>query len=157
MAIGNLCANVEVRQVGQSNVGKFNLAMNERFKKQDGTVGEATEYLTCEVWGKDAFYPYLVKGQLVYLEGSIRTESWEDQNGQKHYSTKCRVQTIQLLGPKPQQQAAQPAQQPAWSASTAPPQPQYQPPYGAVAQPPKPQAPTQQQLDPNEYPGDLPF
>lgn len=167
IGIGNICADVEIRTVGQSQVGKFNLAMTERFKKQDGTAGEQTEFLTCEVWGKDSLFPFLKKGVQVYVEGPIRTEKWNDQNNQPHYSTKCRVQNIRLLSqvqqqPQPKQQSApaapqtysQPAQPPRPSRGAQNPLP-YQP-YGAVANPPQ-QPNMAQQLDPSNYPGDLPF
>ena len=181
MGIGHICADVEVRQVGQSNVGTITLAMTERYTKQDGTKGEQTEFLKCELWGKDGIYPFLKKGCQVYVEGSIRTESWEDQNGQKRYATKCRVQSVQLLGSKPTtegqvtqaaaqtyaQQRPQQFSQPTYSVPTPPqprqvpqpPQPGYQPPYGPVAQPPiPPQTPMPQydpnDLPPNNYPGD---
>lgn len=178
MGIGNICADVEVRQVGQSNVGSITLAMSEKFRKQDGTIGENTEFLKCEMWGKDAIYPYLKKGVQVYVEGTIRTESWDDQSGQRRYTTKVRVLNIQLLGNRPsvEQQVTQSAaqtyahqrppqySQPSYSApippqappAPMPPQPGYQPPYGAVAQPPVPPQPMNQP-DPENYPGDLPF
>lgn len=167
IGIGNICADVEIRTVGQSQVGKFNLAMTERFKKQDGTAGEQTEFLTCEVWGKESIFPFLKKGVQVYVEGPIRTEKWNDQNNQPHYSTKCRVQSIRLLSQaqqqsQPRQQSAPPAPQ-TYSQPAQPSRPgrgaqgqlPYQP-YGAVANPPQ-QPPMAQQLDPSNYPGDLPF
>lgn len=165
IGIGNICADVEIRTVGQSQVGKFNIAMTERFKKQDGTAGEQTEFLTCEIWSRDSVLPYLKKGVQVYVEGPIRTEKWTDQNNQPRYSTKCRVQTINLLGQPQQQQAPRQQGRPAAPQTYSQP-PQQQPrsgvptqlpyqPYGAVAQPQQP--PMAQQLDPNSYPGDLPF
>lgn len=191
IGIGNLCADIEIRQVGQSQVGKVNLAMSERFKKQDGSVGENTEFITLEIWDKTSVFPYLKKGTQVYAEGSIRTDKWTDQNGQQHFATKVRVQNIQLVGQRPQQ-AQQPApvqyQQPAPPQYQQPAQPQYQQPiplagypgapqnpqqqsYAPIVTPPQapapqyqqpapapaPQPPMAQQLDPNNYPGDLPF
>ncbi len=164
MGIGHICADVEVRQVGQSNVGKVTLAMSEKFKKQDGTVGEHTEFLTCDIWGKDAVYPFLKVGVQVYVEGSIRTETWDDPNGQKRYSTKVRVQNIQLLGSRPQaqQQPAQPQAHAGFSQPTYS-QPQYQAPAPPrPVQAPQPQMPPQPTVyqQPAPSPGayeDLPF
>lgn len=162
IGIGNLCADIEIRQVGQSQVGKVNLAMSERFKKQDGSVGENTEFITLEIWDKTSVFPYLKKGTPVYAEGSIRTDKWTDQNGQQHFATKVRVQNIQLVGQRPQQPAQQPPQpqyqqQQSYAPIATPPQapaPQYQQPAPPPA--PAPQPPMQQQLDPRNYPNDLP-
>lgn len=167
MAIGNLCADVEVRAVGSSQVGRVNLAVSERFKKADGTVGEQTEYISLDIWDRPQVYPYLTKGASVYIEGALRTESWTDQSGAKRSTTKVRVQTLQLLGPRPAQ-AARPAQPAAPAAPTAPAYappapaapaaPAYQAPPApapAYAAPAAPAAPATSPYDPQ--PGDLPF
>lgn len=165
MGIGNLCADVEVRQVGVYQVGTVTLAMSEKFKQHDGTYAENTEFLKLEMWEKNSIYPYLKKGIQVYVEGKIMTESWDDQNGQKRYTTKCRVQSIQLLGSRPsteqrvtqaaaqtyaQQRPAQAPQPPQFSQPTfsAPVPPQPRP----IPQPPMPQP----KQAPEDF-GDLPF
>lgn len=171
MGIGNLTRNAEVRQVGQSTVARFGLAMSEKFKKQDGTLGENTEFIDIDLWGQPGVHQYLVKGQMVYVEGSIRTEKWNDQQGQPQSATRIRAHMVQLLGPRPQ--AAAPAPQPAAPQYQQAPAPQYAPQPQAPApapQPtypqyaPQPQAPAPQyeqqgapvppQVDPNL---DLPF
>lgn len=151
--LGNLTSDPQVRVVGQSQVAAFGLATNERFKKADGTIVENTEFHNIELWGNAGVIQYLRKGTPVYIEGSIKTDKWQDQNGQNHSVTKIRAATLQLVGNKPQQAA--PQQQyppyPQYQQSAPPqgypgaPQPGYQQSYGAVAQP---QMPPQQQVPP---------
>ena len=86
---------------------------------------------------------YVKKGTQVYIEGRLRTRSWDDQNGNKRYVTEIVADTLQLLGRKPEgqqsgyQQQAQPYQQ---SAQPAYQQPgvQQQPAYQQPVQPAQP-------------------
>lgn len=110
--LGNLGSDVEVRNAGQSTVASFRLATTEKFKGQDGQLREETEWHTCELWNNNNIYQYLRKGAHVYVEGSIRTENWTDQQGQSRSRIKIRVYSIQLVGPKPQQSSPQYQQQP---------------------------------------------
>lgn len=165
--LGNLTRDAEVRQVGQSQVAKIGVAVSDRFRKQDGTMGESTEFFDAEIWDKAPVYPYLVKGQQVLIIGQFKTEKWTDQNGQPRETRKIRVLNIQLCGSKPQAQPqAQPAAAPpapgyapqpaapGYQAPPAPPQyqqpapapaPAYTPPAApAYQQPAPPQAPAQQ-------------
>ena len=119
IGIGNLCADIEVRQVGQAQVGKVNVAISEKYRKADGSVGENTEFVTIELWDKANIYQYLTKGISIYFEGRLASESWTDAQGAKHATTKVRVANLQILTPR--QQAAQPQAAPA-------PAPQYQQP-----------------------------
>lgn len=117
--VGNLTRDAEVRQVGQSQVAKFGLATSERYRKADGTTAEVTEFHNVELWGAAGVYPYLVKGQCVYVQGTIRTDRYTGQDGQERTAVKIKAQSVQLVGARPQQQAApQEFQQ----TQTAPPQ-----------------------------------
>lgn len=109
IGIGNLTRNAEIREVGQNKVARFAIAMNEKFRKQDGSMGESTEFLEVELWNQVGVYPYLQKGQLVYVEGSIKTEKWTGNDGVEKTTIKLRALSVQLLGAKPQ--SAAPAQQ----------------------------------------------
>ena len=139
MGIGNLTRDVEVRQVGQNNVARYAIAMNEKFKKQDGSIGESTEYLEVEYWGNSGVFQYLLKGQQVFVEGSIRTETWTGNDGIEKKAVKLRAREVQLLGSR-QQAPAQPQyqqqpQRPAYPPQQAP---------GRPVPPPRPQAPAPQ-------------
>ena len=141
--LGNLTKDAEVRQVGQSQVASTGIAVSEKFRRADGTIGENTEFFDIEIWDKQSVFPYLKKGTQVLIIGQIRTDKWQDQSGQTRERKKVRVQTIQLCGSKPQVQASAP-QQPQYSApvpprpsAPIPPIPQYQ----QSVQPPMPPAP----------------
>lgn len=139
--LGNLTRDAEVRQVGQSQVAKIGVAVSEKFRKQDGTIGESTEFFDVEVWDKAGVYPYLTKGVSVLIIGQIKTEKWQDQSGQNREAKKVRAQVIQLCGGRPQQQAAPaPGYAPAPPAQGYAPAPGYQQPpqYGGQPAPPAP-------------------
>lgn len=160
IGIGNLGRTAESRQVGQSLVIKFSIAMTERFKDQTGQQQERTEWADVEYWGSPGILPYLVTGQQVYVEGSLRTDKWQDQqSGQWRSATKVRARMVQLLG-SPRQQVQQQNQQQNYApqqgyrqqgqANYAQPQQQYaqQPAYQPQQARPRPaarpQAPQQQ-------------
>jgi len=99
--VGNLGANPEMRftQGGQA-VANLRIATTERWTDKAGQKQEATEWHRVVVWGKTAEIcgQYLTKGRQVYIEGRIRTRQWQDQSGQKRYSTEIVAQNVQTLG-----------------------------------------------------------
>lgn len=99
--VGNLGANPEMRftQGGQA-VANLRIATTERWTDKNGQKQEQTEWHRVVVWGKQAEIcgQYLTKGRQVYIEGRIRTRQWQDQQGQKRYSTEVVAQTVQMLG-----------------------------------------------------------
>jgi single-strand DNA-binding protein len=102
--VGNLGRDVEMRHTpGGSAVAKFSVATNEVWKDKNGQRQEHTEWHNIVAWGKLAEFcgSYLSKGRQVYIEGSTRTRTYDDEKGNRRYFTEVRAQTIQLLGPKP--------------------------------------------------------
>ena len=99
--IGNLGANPELRYTqGQQAVANLRLATTEKWTDKSGQKQEATEWHRVVVWGKQAEIcgQYLTKGRQVYIEGSIRTRQWQDQQGQKRYTTEIVARNVQMLG-----------------------------------------------------------
>jgi single-strand DNA-binding protein len=99
--IGNLGANPELRYTqGQQAVANLRLATTEKWTDKNGQKQEATEWHRVVVWGKQAEIcgQYLTKGRQVYIEGSIRTRQWQDQQGQKRYTTEIVARNVQMLG-----------------------------------------------------------
>ena len=74
-------------------VAEFSVATDESYKDREGNKVEKTEWHRVKVFGRSAEFcnNYLGKGRLVYIEGSIRTRSWDDQQGQKRYMTEVVV------------------------------------------------------------------
>jgi len=100
--VGNLGKDPEVKYTPQGTpVAKFSLATNERFKDKDGNWQDRTEWHNITAWARTAEIAgeYLKKGNKVYIEGSLRTHSWDDKtSGQKKYMTEIIVNDLVLLG-----------------------------------------------------------
>jgi single-strand DNA-binding protein len=99
--IGNLGANPELRYTqGQQAVCNLRLATTEKWTDKSGQKQEATEWHRVVVWGKQAEIcgQYLTKGRQIFVEGSIRTRQWQDQQGQKRYTTEIVARNVQMLG-----------------------------------------------------------
>ena len=103
MLIGRLGADPDIRySAGGTAVAKFNLATDDRAPSGDGNWEDKTEWHRIVVFGKTAEFcgNYLSKGRLVYVEGSLRTNQWEDAQGVKRYTTEIIARDIQLVGAK---------------------------------------------------------
>ncbi|RYY10335.1 MAG: single-stranded DNA-binding protein [Chitinophagaceae bacterium] len=90
MLIGNLGKDPDVQTLdGNIAVAKFPLATTETFKDRSGKLISQTEWHTVVLWRglADLAQKYLHKGSLVYIEGRLRTRSWEDKEGSKKFST----------------------------------------------------------------------
>ena len=99
--IGRLGKDPEIRSTPQgTTVAKFTIATDERFTDRSGEKQERTEWHNIVAWSKLAEIcgQYLKKGKLVYIEGSLRTDSWDDkESGQKRYRTEIVAQNMQML------------------------------------------------------------
>ena len=101
IVIGRLGSDPEVKTVSNgSNVARLSVATSENWTDRDGQKQERTVWHRVVVWGKlaDLCGRYLSKGRLVYLEGRLQTRSWEDEQGQKRYTTEIVANTVQFLG-----------------------------------------------------------
>lgn len=90
MLIGNLGKEPDVQQLdGNIAVAKFPLATTETFKDRTGKLVSQTEWHTVVLWRglADLAQKYLHKGSLVYIEGRLKTRSWEDKEGVKKFMT----------------------------------------------------------------------
>lgn len=104
--IGNVGQEPDIRYTGDATngakVATIRLATTERYKDRNGNLQEHTEWHTVVVWRNtaDVVEKYVRKGSQLYIEGRIRTRSWDDQNGNKRYATEIMGDTLQLLGRK---------------------------------------------------------
>jgi single-strand DNA-binding protein len=83
----------------------FSLAVNRKFKAEDGADREEVFYAECESWSKAAetIAKYVKKGDSLYVQGRLKTESWNDKTTQEKRSrTKLVVENFQFLGGKNQ-------------------------------------------------------
>jgi len=97
--IGNLTRDPELKTTPNgAAVCTFGLATNSSWKGQDGTVQEITEYHNIVCWTKlaEICFQLLKVGSKVYVEGELRTRTWEDDKG-KHYRTEVKISDMMLL------------------------------------------------------------
>lgn len=161
--IGNVGNDPEVKYFdGGSVVARVSLATNETYTNRNNERVEQTEWFRVEFWNEQAktIEKYLKKGNQLYVEGRLRTETYTDKEGKERFSLGVRAQTFQFIGgnrPEDGGQfeapatAAAPRQQ---QAAPAPPRPQ------AQAQPqsqPAPQAAPARQATPKPAPAPAAF
>ena len=99
--IGNLGKDPEVRYLESGTaVANLTLATTEKYKDRNGNQVENTEWHDLEMWEGLAKIAeqYLKKGNSIYVEGKIKTDSWQDDQGNKKYRTRIRVQQMTMLG-----------------------------------------------------------
>ncbi len=102
--VGHLGKDPEIRSISNDRkVAKFTLATTESYKDNTGQRVESTEWHNVEFWGPiaDVIERYLKKGSQVYVEGRIRTRSYDDKEGVKRYVTEIVGQNMTMLGGKP--------------------------------------------------------
>lgn len=100
--VGNLGKNPEVRTFENgAKKANFTLATSETRKDKDGNRSEFTEWHNIVCWRNlaEIAEKYLTKGKQIYLEGKLRTRSW-DENGTKRYITEIEATTFTMLGAK---------------------------------------------------------
>ena len=101
--VGNLGKDPEVRYTsGGQAVANLRIATSRSWNdKQSGQRKEETEWHDVEVWGKQAEQcgEYLSKGRMVYVEGRLKTDKWQDkQTGQDRYKVKVVADSVRFLG-----------------------------------------------------------
>lgn len=104
MLIGHV-GQIEIKQFdGQNGPRKcatFSFATTERYKDRTGNYVNNTEWHNIVSWNHAEFCEkYVQKGSQLYIEGRLRTRTWEDKQGQKRYVTEIMADTVQLLGKK---------------------------------------------------------
>ncbi|AHF95021.1 single-stranded DNA-binding protein (plasmid) [Opitutaceae bacterium TAV5] len=103
--IGNLTRDPELRvtPTGKS-VCKFGIAVSRKFKDEAGNTREDTTFVELEAWGKrgETIAKHTGSGQLLYLEGRLKLDQWEDKaSKQKRSRMKVILENFQFLGARP--------------------------------------------------------
>ena len=99
--LGCLGSDPETKNISSgSTVTSFSLATSESWKDKEGQKQERTEWHRVVVWGKLAEIcgKYLAKGRQAFVEGRLQTRSWEDQQGNKRYTTEIVANNVQFIG-----------------------------------------------------------
>lgn len=98
--IGNLGKDPDLQYLeGNIAVAKFPLATTETFKDKTGNLVSQTEWHTVVLWRglAELAQKYLHKGSLVYIEGRLRTRSWEDKDKNRRFSTEIVGDNLVML------------------------------------------------------------
>ncbi|MFG0325753.1 MAG: single-stranded DNA-binding protein [Phycisphaerales bacterium JB037] len=98
--MGNLTRDVEVRHTpGGQAVATVGLAVNRRYKTQSGEQREETTFVDCDAWGRTAevMAQYLAKGRPVFIEGRLKLDQWQDQQGNNRSKLKVVVESFQFV------------------------------------------------------------
>jgi single-strand DNA-binding protein len=100
MIIGNVGTEPEMRYTANGNpVTTFRMAASRNYTTPEGERREETEWFNVVTWSRlaETCSQFLRKGSKVYVEGRLRTRSWESQDGQKRFRTEVVAQTVLFL------------------------------------------------------------
>ena len=101
--IGRLGRDPEIRKVNSgTSVVNFSIATDERWSDRSGERQQRTEWHKIIAWGTlaETCAKYLNRGQLVFIEGKIQTQEWNDRDGNKRKTTEIIASSMQMLTPR---------------------------------------------------------
>lgn len=99
--LGNLTRDVELKHTPSNQaVANIGLAMNRQYQTRDGERREETTFVDCEAWGRQAevMAQYLSKGRPVFIQGRLKLDTWQDQQGQNRSKLKVVIENFQFVG-----------------------------------------------------------
>lgn len=100
MLLGNLTRDPQIRYTqSQKAVADFGLALNRKYKSGNGEMVNDVCFIDCTVWENQAklVEKYLKKGDPIFVEGSLKRDTWEDKNGNKREKISVHVEKLTLL------------------------------------------------------------
>lgn len=98
--MGRLTKDPECTQTPSGvTASKFSIAVNRRFAKESR---QQADFIDCTAWRQQAEFicKYFKKGSMIAVVGSLRTSSWDGQDGKKHYQTSVNVEEVYFTGEK---------------------------------------------------------
>jgi single-strand DNA-binding protein len=109
--IGNLGGDPEQRytQSGTMTV-RFNVAVNQTRRNQDGSVEEQTEWFRVTTFGRlaETCQQYLTKGRTVFVDGRLRVDRWQGQDGQPRFTLDVIANDMVMMSPRPRDEEGEP-------------------------------------------------
>lgn len=112
LLIGNLTRDPEVKQTGNGQtIVTFGMATNREWVTQGGEKKSLAEFHNVVAWGRlaDICGQYLKKGKFVYVEGYLKTRSWDSPEGVKIFKTEIVAQDMIMLEKRPREEGVAPA------------------------------------------------
>jgi len=97
--VGNLGDDPKLNTVGESKVVKISIATSESYKNRSGEKVTETEWHRVEFWNRQAevIEQYFKKGDAIYIEGKIKTRSYDDKDGIKRYTTEIKGSSFSFM------------------------------------------------------------
>src|SRR5688572_28648716 len=103
--VGNLGKDPEIRHLENNvTVATFPLVTSESYKDKNGNRVDKTEWHNIVLWRgfAEVAVKYVKKGQMVYIEGKLRTRNYQDKEGQQRYTTEIVADAMTMLGGRPE-------------------------------------------------------
>jgi len=113
LLMGNLTRDPELKYASSNKaVVNFGLAVNRKWKDQDGTEKQETCFVECVAFtnAANAINKYVHKGDPIFVEGRLHLDSWLSDDGTKRSKLKVIIQSVQFLGRNKQEKVQQPAE-----------------------------------------------
>jgi single-strand DNA-binding protein len=110
MLMGNITRDPELKYLpSQTAVCEFGLAINRTWTSQDGARKEETTFVDCSAFGKPAetIVKYMKKGSPIFVEGRLKLDQWEAQDGSKRSKMRVVVENFQFISSRPQGQGGE--------------------------------------------------
>lgn len=105
--VGNLTRDPELKKtLSSQSITTFGLATNREWMTKDGRREQSTEFHELVCWGGLAGFAaeHLKKGKLIYVEGYLKTRSWDDATGVKKFRTEIVVEDLIMLDKRPKEE-----------------------------------------------------
>ena len=103
MLMGNLTRDPELKYTPSNTaVAQIGIAVNRRYRTKDGEDREETTFVDCDAWGRTAevMNQYLSKGRPVFIEGRLKLDQWQDQDGGNRSKLKVVIESFQFIDSK---------------------------------------------------------
>ncbi len=100
LLMGNITRDIELKYTANGQaVAKIGLAVNRKWKGQDGALQEETTFIDCDAWGRTAevMNQYLSKGKPVFIEGRLRLDQWQDKDGSNRSKLKVVIESFEFI------------------------------------------------------------
>lgn len=97
---GNLSKDITLKSNSNMTIANTTIAVNRKFKNQNGDTSEEVLFIDITVFGRQAQIAnqYLNKGSKVLIEGRLKYDTWQDQNGQNRSKHSVVVESMEMLG-----------------------------------------------------------
>ena len=104
--LGRICHDLELKTSGENKYTRFNVAINRRYTKEDGT--RDADFIGCVAWNNSAetIVKYFKKGNQIGIVGRLQSGSYDDQDGKKRYTTDVIVEEFDFVEKKSDERPA---------------------------------------------------